>query len=50
MNMKEESYLRLLLTDSPLALLGKAPSGASPSQAFLLVSAIPTCPPPAPCA
>ena len=48
MSMKEESYLRLLLMGSPPALLGTPPSGASPSQASPLVSAIPTSPPPAP--
>ena len=47
MSMEEESYLRLLLTSSPPALLD-TPSGASPSQASPLVSAIPTGQPPAP--
>ena len=49
-SMEEESYLRLLLTGSPPALLGTPPSEASPSQASPLVSAIPRGPPPVPCA
>ena len=48
MSMEEESHLRLLLTGSPLTLLGTPPSGASPSQASPLVSAIPTNLAPAP--
>ena len=48
MSMEEESYLRLLLMGSPLALLGTPISGTSPSQASPLVSSIPTGPPRAP--
>ena len=48
MSVEEESYLKLLLTDSPLALLGTTLSGASPFQASPLIFAIPTGPPPTP--
>ena len=48
MSMKEESYLRLLLMGSPLALFGTPPSEASPSEASPLVCTIPIGPLPAP--
>ena len=48
MSMEEESHLKLLLTGSPLALLGTPPSRALPFQASPLVFAIPIGPPPAP--
>ena len=48
MSMEEESYLRLFLMGSPLALFCTPPSGASPSQTSSLVSAISIGPPPAP--